>query len=200
MQNGNTLPKKNAVLIAAEAFMAIGLLVMFVLVLGNVVLRYGFNSGIASSEDIARFLFIWITFTGAALGVRENAHLGMDSVIKMLPRKGKLVFAVISHVLMLATTGFLLIGSWQQMELNEGTTALGAVPYPLSWMYAAGVYGSLAIGFLVAANLKHILSGRLTDAELVMVRDAEGLQEAEKIAAQAAAAEERTPSAKGTLK
>lgn len=199
MQHGNPLQKKSVVIIAAESFMAIGLLVMFVLVLGNVVLRYGFNSGIASSEDIARFLFIWITFTGAALGVRENAHLGMDSVIKILPRKGKLVFAVISHVLMLATTGFLLIGSWQQMELNAGTTALGAVAYPLSWMYAAGVYGSLAIGFLIAANLKRILSGRLTDDELVMVRDAEGLQEAEQIAAQAAAAE-RTPPAKGNLK
>lgn len=199
MQHGNPLQKKSVVIIAAESFMAIGLLVMFVLVLGNVVLRYGFNSGIASSEDIARFLFIWITFTGAALGVRENAHLGMDSVIKILPRKGKLVFAVISHVLMLATTGFLLIGSWQQMELNAGTTALGAVAYPLSWMYAAGVYGSLAIGFLIAGNLKRILSGRLTDDELVMVRDAEGLQEAEQIAAQAAAAE-RTPPAKGNLK
>lgn len=200
MQHGNTLPRKNAVVIAAEAFMALGLLVMFVLVLGNVVLRYGFNSGIAASEDLARFLFIWIIFTGAALGVRENAHLGMDSVIKMLPRNGKVVFSIISHVLMLATTGFLLIGSWQQMELNEGTTALGAVPYPLSWVYVAGIYGSLAIGFLIAANLKRILSGRLTDAELVMVRDAEGLQQAEQIAAQAAAAEERTPSAKGTLK
>ncbi|MCY1250080.1 hypothetical protein D9M72_636730 [compost metagenome] len=66
-------------------------------------------------------------------------------------------------------------------------------------MYAAGVYGSLAIGFLIAANLKRILSGRLTDDELVMVRDAEGLQEAEQIAAQATAAE-RTPPAKGNLK
>ena len=109
----------------------------------------------------------------------------MDSVVKMLPRKGKVVFAVISHVLMLATAGFLLVGSWQQMEINKDTTALGAVAYPLSWVYAAGVYGSLAIGVLVAANLKRILTGDLSDDELVMVRDAEGLQEAEQTAAQA---------------
>lgn len=185
MQHANSLQKKNAVVIAAEAFMALGLVVMLILVLGNVVLRYGFNSGIASSEDIGRFLFIWVIFTGAALGIRENTHLGMDSVVKMLPRKGKVVFAVISHVLMLATAGFLLVGSWQQMEINKDTTALGAVAYPLSWVYAAGVYGSLAIGVLVAANLKRILTGDLSDDELVMVRDAEGLQEAEQTAAQA---------------
>lgn len=187
MQHANTSQKKNVIVIAAEAFMAIGLAVMLVLVLGNVVLRYGFNSGIASSEDIGRFLFIWIIFTGAALGIRENTHLGMDSVVKMLPHKGKVLFALISHVLMLATAGFLLVGSWQQMEINSDTTALGAVPYPLSWVYAAGVYGSLAMGFLIAVNLKRILFGQLSEDELVMVKDAEGLQEAEQLAARAAA-------------
>lgn len=198
MQHGST-SQKNVVVIAAEAFMALGLVIMLVLVLGNVVLRYGFNSGIASSEDIARFLFIWIIFTGAALGIRENTHLGMDSVVKMLPHNGKVIFAVISHVLMLATAGFLLVGSWQQMELNQDTTALGAVPYPLSWVYAAGVYGSLAIALLVAANLKRILTGQLSDDELVMVKDAEGLQEAEELAAHAAPIE-RTSSIKGDKK
>ncbi|MBK6788981.1 MAG: TRAP transporter small permease [Betaproteobacteria bacterium] len=199
MQHGSTSQKKNVVVITAEAFMALGLVIMLVLVLGNVVLRYGFNSGIASSEDIARFLFIWIIFTGAALGIRENTHLGMDSVVKMLPHKGKLIFAVISHVLMLAITGFLLVGSWQQMELNKDTTALGAVPYPLSWVYAAGVYGSLAIGFLVAANLKRILSGGLSDDELVAVSSAEGLQEVEDVVVQDASTV-RAPSDKGELK
>lgn len=199
MQHANTPQKKNVVVIAAEAFMAFGLAVMLVLVLGNVVLRYGFNSGIASSEDVARFLFIWIIFTGAALGIRENTHLGMDSVIKMLPRRGKVVFAVISHILMLATAGFLLAGSWQQMEVNKDTTALGAVAYPLSWVYAAGVYGSLTIAYLVAVNLKRILTVRLSDDELVMVRDAEGLQEAEQLAAQAAPIG-RAPAAAGSQK
>lgn len=172
--------------------MAVGMVVMLVLVFGNVVLRYGFNSGIASSEDIARFLFIWITFIGAALGIRENTHLGMDSVVKALPRKGKLVFAIISHFLMLATAIFLLVGSWQQMELNKDTAALGAVPYPLSWVYAAGVFGSVAIGLLVGANLLRILGGRMSDDELVMVKDAEGLQEAEQLASRAEPTAQRT--------
>ena len=150
------------------------------------------RSRMPRQSSMTRFLLvvkvsslIWIIFTGAALGIRENTHLGMDSVVKMLPRKCKVAFAVISHVLMLGTAGFLLAGSWQQMEVNKDTTALGAVAYPLAWVYAAGVYGSLAIGFLVALNLKRILTVPLSDDELVMVRDAEGLQEAEELAAHA---------------
>lgn len=46
---------------------------MVVMVFGNVVLRYAFNSGIAISEEVSRWLFVWITFLGAIVAVRERA-------------------------------------------------------------------------------------------------------------------------------
>ncbi|WP_437125406.1 TRAP transporter small permease subunit, partial [Geobacillus thermoleovorans] len=45
--------------------MAATLAFMCILVFGNVVLRYGFNSGITWSEEMSRFLFIWMSFFGA---------------------------------------------------------------------------------------------------------------------------------------
>ena len=56
------------------------LALMVVLVFGNVVLRYGFNSGIAVSEEVSRYLFIWLTFIGAVIAVHEHAHLGVDTL------------------------------------------------------------------------------------------------------------------------
>jgi len=171
-----------------EALMALALAVMVVLVLGNVILRYGFNSGIAESEDIARFLFIWMTFIGAVLGVRERAHLGMDAIVKLLPRSGKRLFALVSHVLMLAVTGMFLVGCWAQMRQNTDVMAMGAVEYPLSWMYASGFVGSLGMIFFLLRNLAGILKGSLSDEDLVMVQEQEGLGEVEHIAAAAAQA------------
>ena len=52
---------------------------MVVLVFGNVVLRYGFNSGITVSEELSRWLLVWLTFLGAIVAVREHAHLGVDT-------------------------------------------------------------------------------------------------------------------------
>ncbi|UUZ66480.1 TRAP transporter small permease (plasmid) [Polaromonas sp. P1-6] len=170
-----------------EALMALALAIMVVLVLGNVILRYGFNSGIAASEDITRFLFIWMTFIGAIIGVKEKAHLGMDAVIQLLPRKGKLVFAFISHLLMFATVGLLLVGSWQMMVLNTDVLAMGAVEYPLSWMYAAGFVGSLGIGVFLVINFIRIVSGRMSDNDLVMVQETEGLSDVDRVAADASA-------------
>ncbi len=49
---------------------------MVVLVFGNVVLRYAFNSGITVSEELSRWLFVWLTFVGAVVALRDHAHLG----------------------------------------------------------------------------------------------------------------------------
>jgi TRAP-type C4-dicarboxylate transport system permease small subunit len=51
---------------------------MVMLVLGNVVLRYTFNSGITVSEEVSRWLFEWLTFLGAVVALREHAHLDSD--------------------------------------------------------------------------------------------------------------------------
>ena len=68
----------------AEFVLVIMLSLMVIMVFGNVVLRYGFNSGLISSEELSRFLFIWVTFLGAIVAMRDNAHLGLDTLIRVL--------------------------------------------------------------------------------------------------------------------
>ena len=48
-----------------ELVISVALAVMVVLVFGNVVMRYAFNSGITLSEELSRWLFVWVTFLGA---------------------------------------------------------------------------------------------------------------------------------------
>ena len=75
----------------AEALLVLMLCAMVVMVFGNVVLRYGFNSGLDFSEELSRFFFIWITFLGAIIAMREKAHLGLDTLVRLLPRAGRKV-------------------------------------------------------------------------------------------------------------
>jgi TRAP-type C4-dicarboxylate transport system permease small subunit len=55
-----------------EGAIAVMLAVMVVLVFGNVVLRYGFGSGITVSEELSRWLFVWLTFLGALVALRRG--------------------------------------------------------------------------------------------------------------------------------
>ena len=94
------------------------LAIMVILVFGNVVLRYAFNMGITVSEELSRFLFVWLTFLGAIVAFREHGHLGVDMVVSRLPAVGKKACLVVSQVLMLFVTWLFLQGSWEQTLIN----------------------------------------------------------------------------------
>jgi TRAP-type transport system small permease protein len=154
------------------------LLVMVVMVFGNVVLRYAFNSGIAVSEELSRWLFVWMTFLGALVALKEHGHLGTDMLVSRLPRAGKIACLVASQLLMLGVTLMLLRGSWQQAQINLEVEApvTGA---PMAVLYGAGiVFAVPAIGLLLL-QLWQTLSGKLRDEDLVMVQESEDLAHVE---------------------
>src|SRR5512137_1844154 len=98
--------------------MAACLFVMVVLVFGNVVLRYAFNSGITVSEELSRWVFVWLTFIGAVVALRDHAHLGMDSFVSRLPAWGKKACFIASNLLMLYCVYLFFRGSWDQTIIN----------------------------------------------------------------------------------
>ena len=121
-----------------EAVMALLLAAMVVLVFGNVVLRYVFNSGITISEELSRWLFVWMTFLGAVVALKDNGHLGTDMVVGQLGRTGKRVCLVIAQLAMLFVTWLLLSGAWAQVQINREVEA-PVSGLSVGWFYLAGV-------------------------------------------------------------
>ena len=74
---------------ALDMLSGLCLAIMVVLVFGNVVLRYTANSGITVSEELSRWLFVWLTFMGAVVALREHGHLGTDVLVSRLPAAAK---------------------------------------------------------------------------------------------------------------
>ena len=156
------------------------LALMVVLVFGNVVLRYGFNTGITVSEELSRWLFVYVTFLGAIVAMREHAHLGVDSFVKRLPPIGKKSCLVISQLLMLFATWLFLQGSWVQTNINLSNAA-PVSGMPVGIVYAAGIIFSVSVIFILLAELYRVVSGKVTDKDLVMVRESEEQEQLEEL-------------------
>lgn len=155
-----------------ENTIALCLAVMVVLVFGNVVLRYGFNSGITLSEEVSRWLFIWMTFMGAVVALREHGHLGVDMFVSRLPPLGKRACLVVGHLLMLFIVWLLFTGSLAQARINWDVTApvTGA---SMAIVYFSGIFFSVCAAGLLALDLFKVLTGRLSDDQLVLVQESE---------------------------
>lgn len=157
---------------AIELLIALGLAIMVVLVFGNVVLRYGFNSGITVSEEVSRWLFIWGTFLGALVALREHGHLGVDMLVGKLPVIGKKICLIVGHLLMIFIVVLLAMGSWEQVTINWDVSA-PTTGWSMAIVYLSGlVFGVLACGLLLLDFWK-IITGQLSDDELVMVQESE---------------------------
>lgn len=157
-----------------NVIMAIALAIMVVLVFGNVVLRYLFNSGITWSEEMSRYLFVWLTFLGAISAFKNNEHLGVDMVIKRLPIKMKKVTLVISDLIILFVLILILDGSWKMTLLNIDSKA-PATGMPLAFVYGTGIVVSVSMGLMVFNNLYRIIFNKIKDEELVTINESEEL-------------------------
>jgi TRAP-type C4-dicarboxylate transport system permease small subunit len=161
-----------------KIMIALCLAIMVVLVFGNVVLRYGFNMGITSSEELSRLLFVWMTFLGAIVAMHEHGHLGVDIVVRRLPAFGKKLCLVVSHVLMLFATWLFLQGSWEQTLINLDVSA-PATGLSMGLFYGVGVVFSVSTGLILLWDLYRALAGKLSEQELVMVKESEEQEEFE---------------------
>jgi TRAP-type transport system small permease protein len=159
-----------------KILIALFLAIMVVLVFGNVVLRYAFNSGITVSDEISRWLFVWLTFLGALVGMKEHGHLGVDSVVARLPPFGKKACLVASQLLILGVLWLLFSGSLEQTKINIDVQA-PASGISMAYFYGVGLIFSVTAALIVFYDLYRVVAGRLQDHELVMVTESEELAE-----------------------
>jgi len=155
-----------------DALIAAALACMVVLVFGNVVLRYGFNSGITVSEELSRWLFLWMTFLGAVVALKEHSHLGSDTVVSRLPRLGKRICLIVGQLLMLYVTWLVFKGSLDQTRINWEATA-PVTGWPLAIVYASGVVFAVSAAVLLVRDSWRAITGQARDEELVMVKEEE---------------------------
>lgn len=161
-----------------EHLVVLCLLAMVVMVFGNVVMRYAFNSGIQISEEMSRYCFIWLTYIGAMVAMRDGGHLGVDTLVKHLPLGGKKFCVLLSECLMLFCNGLFLLGTYKMHDLQV-TNVSPVVGLSMIWVYGIGYIVAGVMGAFNVHKLWRLVTGQLTEAEMVQVVEAEGIQSVE---------------------
>lgn len=157
-----------------EWLLALMLAAMVLLVFGNVVLRYAFNSGITTSEEVSRWLFVWLCFLGAVVAIHEHGHLGTDMLVGRLGRRGRRICLAVAQAVMIYVTWLVFSGSVAQARINWDNEA-PVTGLSMAVFYGAGVVFAVPAALLLALQLWRTLNGRLRDDELVMVQESEDL-------------------------
>jgi TRAP-type C4-dicarboxylate transport system permease small subunit len=103
-------------------------------------------------EELARYLFVWISLLGAALSVQRRGHFGMDFFFRMLPEKGRRFLIFVIYLLMGGVIFVLLI---QGIVLVQKTAAQQspAMEISMGWAYACLPVGAALMSIHLLAIL-----------------------------------------------
>ncbi len=155
-----------------ELFIVLCLAAMVAMVFGNAVLRklsdYGlvlFGGGIEISEELSRIMFVWLTFVGAVVVMRENGHIGVETLVARFGDRGRALSMALSDGLILLCCAVFFWGTWRQAGLHV-TNYAPITGLSMIWVYGIGFFAAIGMGALATARLVRTLTGTLDPAEL----------------------------------
>ncbi|WP_370314030.1 TRAP transporter small permease [Sagittula sp.] len=144
-----------------EVLLVLLLAGMTIMVFANVVLRYGFGSGIDVSEELSRFFFVWLIFLGAIVAMRHNMHMGFDLVVTTVRPPVRRALLTLANGLVLAVCVMVFVGTVQQFHVNA-TNIAPVTRMSMIWVFGVLIPMSALIGLMAGLRMVGYATGRLT--------------------------------------
>lgn len=130
-----------------KAIITLFLITMSIFIFIQVISRYVFGNAFTWTEELSRYMFIWLIYLAIGIGFRENRHISIDVVVDALPEKMRKIVKQVNYIFLFALSCFFV---WEgyvlvvQMQMFGQVSANMQIPM---WL----VYLSLPVGFVFTA-------------------------------------------------
>ncbi len=131
-------------------------MVIVTVVTVDVALRYLFGGTLAFTEELSRYLMVWVVFLGSALAIRDNSHIRIIVFVSRLQATPKFLVELISDI---AILGFCAVVIFEGIRIlpaqfQQNTTTLNVSMF---WFYLAIPLGCFLMGIFVILRIRRVL-------------------------------------------
>lgn len=151
----------NGIVAIVRLVCIVQVIALFVIVVVAVIARYVFGQAVSWTEEVPRYLLIWISFLAAAVCVLKREHVAFDLVFYMLPKGPR-------RVLALALSGLIAAFGWVMFRYgivfvqDFGSDLMETIPYTNIWYYTAMPVS----GFLIMIFALKLMVDEFTDRDV----------------------------------
>lgn len=128
-------------------------IVMIAVTSSGIFARYVLNNSLVWADTIALWLFVWLTFFGAATAVRRGSHMAMDVVREILPARLRLADRLMGEMVVLTISIFLMLSGYQLVQTSGGAVS-PATGLSNAWAMTAIPVGS---GLMAVEALRRLV-------------------------------------------
>lgn len=125
-----------------EILIAILLAVMSIVIFMQVVYRYVFHASLPWSEELGRYILVYLTFLGASVAVKRNSHIGVEMVVKLLPRSIAKVLEWVANAISFVFFAILIVYGSKVVKITM-TQLSPAMHVKMGYIYMAVVIGAV---------------------------------------------------------
>ncbi len=134
-----------------DGLLIITLGAMILLALSQIILRNVFDTGIEWTDPLLRVLVLWLGLLGAIAATRQNRHITIDVISRLLPRSGQMITAIISNLFSASICAVIsyYAAMFVVMEYEDGIIAFANIP---AWLCESIIplgFGLMALRFVV---------------------------------------------------
>ncbi|MGI6559038.1 MAG: TRAP transporter small permease [Limnochordia bacterium] len=134
------------------------LAVLVTIVLAQVLFRYVLRIPVPWTEELARFLLVWVTFIGAAAVQADDRHLRIDWVMSKIGPRGNRVLALVRSILGLLFALCVLVGTVTSMRVSWPYSAASMPKLSMGIFYVPLAFCSLFMTVKSIVDIKDLLS------------------------------------------
>jgi TRAP-type C4-dicarboxylate transport system permease small subunit len=143
-----------------EYFVVWTMAIMTALVFCQVVMRYVFSNSLSWSEELARFIFMWLSWVGASYAVKERSHFRVEMFADLLKGRNRVKFELLILFIWFGfSTALAWIGTKLVIFLMETGQTSAAMELPMSWVYASVPAGCALMSIRLVVEAVKILKG-----------------------------------------
>lgn len=138
------------------------MIVMLGCVVWQVIARYGLSMSTSFSDELSRFLFIWVSLLGAAYVLGKRGHIAITGLTDLAPPRARLGFELLAMGLVLVfTVAVLIFGGWLLVDkaLRLGQIS-PAMQIPVGYVYLVIPLSGVLTVFYTLLLLAETLSGK----------------------------------------
>lgn len=136
--------KKNSFFIILNKTEEVCLVVMFALmvlaIFLQIIMRFIFNNSLSWSEELGKFIFVWISWLGISIGQRRNEHIKITMVVDKLPPKLQNITEIVANLILLVILAVTIYYAIHLVQFQQNVNYAG-IKISTSWGYLSLVLG-----------------------------------------------------------
>lgn len=138
-----------------EAIVSVCLAIILVTTILLVTLRYGFNSGIKGADEMANYLFIYMTALGAPAAVFRSEHIALTALIERAPRKLHRIIDILIQLLIILVNAVILAYSFSWIA-GVGSFVSPVLRIPNRFIQVSVPIGGIATILICTINILRV--------------------------------------------